>query len=220
MTLAQFFAIIGGVLLSLGGGGAIVAGLAQYVGKRWADRALEKQKQEYAQLNIQFQSQLELATRRIQVELERISLLHKLRTEQEFVKLYELWKKLIRVIIQVGSEARQPLSDSAESYNRQSALFEELKQFRQFAMDEAMLIPAPIFQVVRDFLAVLDEEAATTNYAIALTSQGGGVTQYAAVTAKRESNLQKLTAMMDKFDPMIRSHLAGETKQQSGATEK
>jgi hypothetical protein len=29
-------------------------------GKRWADRALEKQKQEYAQLNIAFTSQLDL----------------------------------------------------------------------------------------------------------------------------------------------------------------
>ena len=60
------------VITSLGGGGALVLGFSNYLGKIWADRALEKQRHEYSQLNIAFQNQLDMATRRLQVELDAL----------------------------------------------------------------------------------------------------------------------------------------------------
>jgi hypothetical protein len=92
LTLKDVLEIAAAVITGLGGGGAIVFGLSGYLGKVWADRALEKQKQEYSQLNIAFTHQLDLATRRVQIELDAIGHLHKLRTESEFDKLRELWR--------------------------------------------------------------------------------------------------------------------------------
>jgi len=97
LTLKDVLEIGAAVITGLGGGGAIVFGLSGHLGKVWADRALEKQKQDYAQLNITFNHQLDLATRRIQVELDALGHLHKLRTEVEFQKIAELWKSLVRV---------------------------------------------------------------------------------------------------------------------------
>ena len=87
------------VIASLGGGGAIVFGLSGFLGKLWADRALEAQKQQYAQLNLSFTHQLELASKQVQAELDRVGHLHKLRTESEFERLSELWKTVARLRI-------------------------------------------------------------------------------------------------------------------------
>jgi hypothetical protein len=83
------------VIGSLGGGGLIVFGLSGYLGEVWADRALEKQKQEHTQLNIAFTNQLEIAKRRLQIELDAQGLLQRLRIESEFERIKELWKRIV-----------------------------------------------------------------------------------------------------------------------------
>jgi ribosomal protein S21 len=82
------------IIASLGGGGAIVFALSGYLGRVWADRTLARQQQEYAQLNITFKNQLDVATRRLQIELDAIGHLHKIRTQAEFEKMQELWKRI------------------------------------------------------------------------------------------------------------------------------
>jgi hypothetical protein len=94
MTPKDAFEVAGSVILSLGGGGAIVLGLSGYLGKVWADRGLEKQRQEYTRLNLEFNHKLDLASRRIQMQLDTLGHLYKLQTESEFHKISELWKKL------------------------------------------------------------------------------------------------------------------------------
>src|ERR1700731_1947465 len=95
MTPKEILEVALTVIGSLGGGGLIVFGLSGYLGKRWADRALEKQKQEYAQLNIAFTNQLDIATRRLQIELDAQGLLQKLRVESEFERVKELWRRIV-----------------------------------------------------------------------------------------------------------------------------
>jgi hypothetical protein len=92
MTPKEILEVALTVIGSLGGGGLIIFGLSGYLGKLWADRALEKQRHEYTKLNLAFTQQLDLATRRIQIELDAIGHLHKLRTESEFEKIRELWR--------------------------------------------------------------------------------------------------------------------------------
>src|SRR5579872_5317269 len=94
MRVADIFQICVAVIASLGGGGLIVLGLSRYCGQIFADWALAKQKQEYAQLNLRFQSELDLASKRLQVELNRLEHLHKLRTQTEFDKMFALWKQI------------------------------------------------------------------------------------------------------------------------------
>ncbi len=72
-------------------------GFTGYLGKVWAARGLEKQRQEYARLNLELTHQLDLISRRTQVELDTLGHLHKLRTESEFEKMRELWKHIALV---------------------------------------------------------------------------------------------------------------------------
>lgn len=97
MNAYEVWKVAAAVIASIGGGGGIVFGLSGYLGKIWADRGLEKQKQEYAQLNIAFTHQLDLASKQVQIELDRLGHLNRLRTESEFRKLSELWKSIARL---------------------------------------------------------------------------------------------------------------------------
>jgi hypothetical protein len=123
MNTKEVWEVALAVIASLGGGGLIVFGLSGYLGKLWADRALEKQKHEYAKLNIAFTQQLDLATRRIQVELDALGHLHKLAIESEFEKIRELWKKIaaLRTAFYNLPKAgfRLVLADAAKQHERE-----------------------------------------------------------------------------------------------------
>src|ERR1700733_15219903 len=85
--------------------------MSGFLGKLWADRALEKQRHEYAQLTQQAQHQLDAALRRVQVELGTLGLLHNLRTREEFNRLAELWKRFAILTDVVTATSRlAPLS--------------------------------------------------------------------------------------------------------------
>lgn len=86
--------LAGAILFSLGGGGAVALGLANYFGKLWADRTLEKERHKYATLLQDAKSDLELAASRYQVELDALSDLHRIRTDEEFVRLGQLWRNM------------------------------------------------------------------------------------------------------------------------------
>ena len=62
MTFSEIAETAASVIVSLGGGGLIVFGLSSYLGKVWANRVLEKQRQENTQLNIQLTNQLAFIT--------------------------------------------------------------------------------------------------------------------------------------------------------------
>jgi hypothetical protein len=94
MSPKDVFEICASIIVSLGGGAGIVFSLSGYLGRVWAERGLAKQRQEYDQLNIAFTNQLDIATRRLQVVLDAVGHLHKLRTQDEFEKLQELWKRI------------------------------------------------------------------------------------------------------------------------------
>jgi hypothetical protein len=94
MSVKEVLEVAATVIGGLGGGGLIVFGLSGYLGKRWAESALNRQRQEYAQLNIALTQQLDLTTRRVQAELDTLSHLRKLKIELELEKVRELWKKI------------------------------------------------------------------------------------------------------------------------------
>jgi hypothetical protein len=50
LTFQEIAGIGAYIIASLGGGGGIVFGLSNHLGKVWADRALEKQRQENARI--------------------------------------------------------------------------------------------------------------------------------------------------------------------------
>lgn len=151
------FALLG----SLGGGGAIVLGLSNYLGRIWADRGLEKQRHEYSQLNIAMQSQLDVATRRLQVEFDALKLIHTLRTQEEFNKLSELWKRVADLRNYYGLLVPQGLqlvfSDTTEQnrlnrHNRE--MFEKcLNEMQKYLAEEALFIPEKICKFAEEAIS-------------------------------------------------------------------
>ena len=72
-------------------------GLSGYLEKLGADRALEKERHKYAELNLRLQNELEFKLRRLQLELDRVGLLNQLRTSEEVPRLDKLWKHVTRL---------------------------------------------------------------------------------------------------------------------------
>jgi hypothetical protein len=180
VSLKDAFEMAAAVIVSLGGGGAIVFGLSGFLGKLWADRALqsqkaegerqlERQRQEYAQLNISFTHQLDLASKQVQAELDRIGLLHKLRTESEFQKLSDLWKTIAQLKFafhrlphtaydgKTDSEAHHQiyLKWSKEFYERWRAAFELWNE-------EALSIPKDLYVMAAKILEIATDELGTS----------------------------------------------------------
>jgi hypothetical protein len=144
MTMHDAFTLGATIIASLGGGGAITLVLSHFIGKTWADRALEKQRAEYQQLNTELQHNLGLAASRMQIELDAIGMMHKLRTTEEFSHLGQLWKKLAWLSIafdqECGSGIRlvPPDAEGMKQYKeqRRKAFLAAVEDAQQFFLEE------------------------------------------------------------------------------------
>ena len=166
MTLKEVFEIAGAIIASLGGSSAIVFALSGYFGKRWADRALERQKQEYTKLNIEFSNQIDIATRRIQIELDALGHLHKLRTEAEFDKLQGLWSQItaVRGALYALPRAGFAFLPSDEKKRKEfhmdasSSFLEKYNTAQQFLNENALSIPKQIGDAANKLLAIAQQQ--------------------------------------------------------------
>jgi hypothetical protein len=122
MTLKDVAETCLAIVASLGGGGAIVLGLSKFIGKTWAERTLDKQRQEYTKLNLEFTNQLDLVKRRLQMELDAIGHLRKLRTEDEFEKLRGLWRQISDLRVAFFSLPRGGLTVEPSDPNKRREL--------------------------------------------------------------------------------------------------
>ena len=94
MTFADILGVATAVIASLGGGGLIVFKLSGYLGKVWADRALENLRQDYTRLNLELTHQLALVTEQVKNSLQMAALEHQVR----FSKLHEKRAEVIAEI--------------------------------------------------------------------------------------------------------------------------
>jgi hypothetical protein len=177
VSLKDAFESAAAVIVSLGGGGAIVYKLSGFLGKLWADRALqsqraegerqlEKQRQDYAQLNISFTHQLDLASKQVQAELDRIGLLHKLRIESEFQKLSDLWKTIARLKVaffRLPDTPYDPENPDSEAHhqsrlNWSKQFFERWRDAFELWNEEALSIPNDLYVTAAKILQIATEE--------------------------------------------------------------
>jgi len=207
------------VIYALGGGGLIVGGLSSFLGKLWANRALDKQRQEYAQLNIAFTQQLDLVTRRVQVELDAIGHLHKLRTESEFQKISELWKSIASVenafhglprpgaVFDSGSEEQQRQARFDSSLRFSARLNEASLLWRQ----ETLSIPPNISQAAGVLLLVAQDELAQVFVHPDPFTSTGLTTDQAreAFWEHRSKKLSEFDVGIKKLLSMMREYLQG-----------
>jgi hypothetical protein len=169
MTVKDALEVAASVIAGLGGGGAIVFALSGYLGKVWAERALEEQRQKYAQLNIDFSHQLDLASRRVQMELDTLGLLHKLRTESEFQKIRYMWKKIAHLrheftgLPKRGLElvSSDPQTQHDGSVRASKRFVERWIKAYEFWGAESLSIPKPISDAVAVLLDIANPEMLT-----------------------------------------------------------
>lgn len=165
MSAYDVWKVAGAVIASLGGGGVIVLGLSGYLGRIWAERGLEKQKQEYAQLNIAFTHQLDLASKQVQIELDKVGHLHKLRIDSEFQKLGALWKSMARLRFAFSGLPREHDDQASNkearhqsNINASNRFFERWKEAFELWNEEALAIPKDIFGVATELLSIANDE--------------------------------------------------------------
>ncbi len=160
------FQLAAAIITSLGGGGAIVYGLSNYLGKIWADRALEKERHKYADMLQTAKSGLDKAANRYQVELDSLTLVHKLRTTEEFTRLGQLWKHM--AIVQDTFKATAGLGlkltpadpELNEKYKAalRQAYETALLDARKFFLEEKLFIPAKIAKCAETTLGAAIKE--------------------------------------------------------------
>jgi hypothetical protein len=166
VTFLDIVKLASTILVSLGGGGAIVFGLSNFLGKLWADRALEDHRQKYNQLNMQMLHDLENASRRLQVELDALGLIHSLRTKEEFARISVFWKSITNLPFAFHTMASTGLalgpSDTEEQKRYKARLREKfeiaLMDTQQVFAEEMIFIPEPIAIVAQSLLEELLKE--------------------------------------------------------------
>jgi hypothetical protein len=229
MTLKDILETASAVILSLGGGGGIVLGLSSYIGKRWADKALERQKHEYSQLNIAFQSQLDMASRRLQVELDALGLVHKLRTQEEFTRLAELWKRIadLRNTF-VAIEIRGIALSYGDAQQRQQYEERAREQFdlnvneaTKYLAQEALFIPKHICGIAESAInAAVQEQLNHANFAPFLLQNtvpssnpilgDDEVKIHERYFRTRTETFKKFKELTERLEELMRAHIAGQ----------
>ena len=232
MSLKELAEVTTAILTSLGGGGAIVFGLSSYLGKIWADRGLEKQRHEYSQLTIAFQSQLEVATRRLQVELDALALVHKLRTQEEFTRLAGLWKHIANLRNYFAGLVPKGLTLGFEDHQEQERMNAQVRQqfnhwlnnANMFLAEEALFIPKPICDVAERATKTASEEQ--YNFAmfephLKVSTIPSGPSQTPPVDMGREyakanaDCFKRFSAATEELEKLMRHHIAGDSAEQT-----
>jgi hypothetical protein len=221
MTLKEAIEICGAILVSLGGASGIILALSNYIGKLWADRALEKQKQEYTKLNIEFSNQLDIAKRHLQIELDALGHLHKLRTQAEFDKLQELWKTIAALRDAFRGLPRGLVRWTAESSaselneRNRAASLDFIKCFReaQHLLNEQMLsIPKTIADATENLLGTVTMET----YIAAMVCPNPDVLERderKQVFERRNAALNELDGEMTALEVIMRDYIQGKPTQ-------
>ena len=109
MTLKEVWEIAGAVILSLGGGGAIVVALSSWLGKVWASRILEEDRAKFARELERLKTDLDRTTRLLQGEIEKTLFVTKTHFETEFQILREIWQEVS--VVRASMSALRPKFD-------------------------------------------------------------------------------------------------------------
>jgi hypothetical protein len=217
MSLQDAVELGASMLVSLGGGGAIVFGLSSYLGKRWADSALEKEKNEYTKMLQAAKGELDKATNRYQVALDALGLVHKLRITEEFNRLGQLWKYLAILqeafgqMFQISEfEVKVKLPRIQKLGNEWAKEFEvALKNARDFFLQEKLFIPEGIAGCAS---AALYTAVAARNLRFKLIEKDIPENQPESIQVLRGME-EVFASRMEELDKLMRQHIEGRGKE-------
>lgn len=232
MTFLDVLHIVLAALASLGGGGFIVFKLSDYLGKVWADRALEKQRHEYTSLNLKMTHQLDLVTRRAQVELDALGHLHKLRTESEFVVVSQLWKDIATLKDVMARLPSRGLAFRSKDDGVHQKFVEglntdfgsRLSEAYEYLNQEALSIPKDISDAARALCEIAYSERVDTilcpnpfDSKIDLKHEPMFVEK---LLNDREKRLTEFSRKSAELETLMRNHRAGKSQDELGTAQK
>lgn len=123
MNIKEILEVGASVIAGLGGGGAIVFGLSNYLGKVWSERAIERLRQENSRMNLELSHQLGLLAEQVKNSLRMVALEHEVRFSKLHEKraevIDELWQRL------VAAQRESERFVSVEGYDTDNATREE-----------------------------------------------------------------------------------------------
>jgi hypothetical protein len=154
MTLIDLAEITTAVLTSLGGGGLIVFGLSGYLGKIWADRALETTRQKHAELNLDIKHQLGLLTEQAKHAHEILALEHRVRFSNLHETRAERIAELYKRIVALSWDCQRYVYHHSKS-NRQDGFIElekGFKDFHLFAESSRIYLPEDICRLLENLI--------------------------------------------------------------------
>jgi hypothetical protein len=206
MTVTEILATGASIIASLGGGAAIVFGFSNYFGKVWADRALEKQRQENAKLNLEFAHQLGLVT-------ERAKSAHQIRAAEHQVRFAKLHEKRAQVIWDLYTSLQDAWLVSERFILFDGYKADKEKQRETYPQINTRFLE--LLNIVEKNRICLPESlcASLENAVIAVRKIVVGVECYGSAAETVEQKHQVLTDAMKAFDrdvPVAKKALVGE----------
>ena len=216
MAAADYWGVASSVLLSLGGGAAIVLAFSGWLGKVWASRLaeadrlkhnieLEAIKSKYAAELERLRTELQESTRRFQAAVDRTLHVHRLHFETEFAATKDIWRRLAKVRAKMGNVrpvARLVQEGETEEQwlDRTYPPFIEAKNELIAAVDEqSPFLTQELFAKVEEIIAVLNRE-----YVDVATAK----TQDAEWRARGQQNFLAIVALVNDASQIIRNRLA------------
>jgi len=215
MSFKDVAEVSSAILLSLGGGGAIVYHLSGYLGKLWADKALQDQQQKYVQLNLQLQNQLDTAARRLQVDLDTLGYLHKLRTEESINKIAGLWKRIATLQNWFNLIAREgvklvPADEEAQKKQDEEFRLEtyrSLADCERYLLGEMLFIPKNIADVALQAVRAAQREKLNFFYFRSIFPTNLEESQPYYII--RQKSLAEFNDKVDELQKIARDYLGG-----------
>jgi hypothetical protein len=84
MKFYDFFKIAAAIIISIGGSGGIIAWFANYIGKIWADRLMEKERFKYQEDIEKLKKTLAEELEKVKLKNSQIECMSKVQFEKEF----------------------------------------------------------------------------------------------------------------------------------------
>ena len=155
MSLEDVWSIAGAIIASLGGGALIVLGLSSWLGKLWASRILQNERQQHATDFERFKSELEQLRRRFQGEIDKTVFVHRVQFETEFSAMRDIWARVMNVRGTMAA-LRPTASTAPENETEEEALQrvfirrrtfgEALNELKDAVFNNGPFISKPIYQ--------------------------------------------------------------------------
>jgi hypothetical protein len=195
------------LIAELGGLAVIVIGLSAWLGKIWAGRILENDRQHYREELEGLKSSYEATNKSLQAELEKRIHVHRVQFEAEFRALSEIWAKItdlrsdmtsIRPLIDVAFENEDPM----EKYRRRLLRFSQtLAETKTLIFKFAPFYSEEIYKQLWSVLEIASREERVVSVACRMGRESPDWYE------QGEAQVNKMVAQADVVSSAIRTRM-------------